>query len=332
MAEGRSAAARARALDYRVDPFDLRLYAAVLERGTITAGAQAVGLSLAAASERIGGLEHVVGTPLLTRSRQGASPTEAGHVLARHARRVLAELDALHLGLAGYGSGLRGSLRLAANTAALADALPACLGSFLAAHPDIDLDLRERSSDAVLEALHGDAADLGIVADYVDPQGLVVHPWREDRLVAVLPAGHALASARALAFADLLDQPFVGLPPDRGLGRFLLRQSALSGRLPRQRVCIGGFEAMLQLVAAGVGLAILPQACVRRHRPAGLRTVALSDPWARRRLLLCRRPDAGEREGVLALERHLLAGTDTGTGTAAAPVPDTPPRSTPPVR
>ena len=82
-----------RALDYRVDPFDLQLFAAVVEHGTITAAAQAMSLSLGAASTRIKTLEHRVGTKLLERSKAGAAVTDAGRALVRQAHRVLAELE-----------------------------------------------------------------------------------------------------------------------------------------------------------------------------------------------------------------------------------------------
>lgn len=178
-----------RALDYRVDPFDLRLFAAVIEHGTITAAGQSMSLSLAAASARLKALEHRVGTRLLDRSKSGTTATDAGRALVRQAHRVLAELDSLHVEMAAFGRGLRGTVRLLCNTAAMSEVLPPRLGHFLVEHPDIDVELKELSSDAVLEALRHGVADVGIVADYVDTEGLAAHAWIDDELVALLPAG-----------------------------------------------------------------------------------------------------------------------------------------------
>ncbi|HRO59743.1 MAG TPA: LysR family transcriptional regulator, partial [Burkholderiaceae bacterium] len=161
-----------KALDYRIDPFDLRLFVAVLEQGTITGAARTMSLSLAAASERIKGLEHVAGVRLLERSKKGAVPTDAGRALERHAGRVLLELDALHTGMAGFGRGLRGTVRVLSNTAAMSEVLPPLIGRFLVEHPDIDVDLQELSSDGVLDAMRREVADVGIVADYVDTTGM----------------------------------------------------------------------------------------------------------------------------------------------------------------
>jgi molybdate transport repressor ModE-like protein len=301
-----------RSLDYRVDPFDLRLFAAVLEHGSITAAAQAMNLSLAAASTRLKTLEHRVGATLLRRSKAGAAATDAGRALARQAQRVLAELDTLHVQMAAFGQGLRGSVRLLCNTAALAEALPPRLGRFLVEHPDIDLDLQELPSDAVLDALRRGVADLGIVADHVDSSGLVVQPWLADDLVALLPAPrrrvHVHARVQPLRFAQLLERPFVGLPAQSGLSRFLLQQAARSGRVPHHRVRVGNFDAVAGLVEAGVGVAVVPLSASQRWREAAVQIAPLQDAWAKRRLLICSSAQAQTQPGVQLLVRALLDG------------------------
>jgi molybdate transport repressor ModE-like protein len=265
LAEGTAMPAPRRAIDYRIDPFDLQLFAAVVEHGTITAAAQAMSLSLAAASSRLKALEHRVGTTLLARSKAGAAATDAGRALARQAHRILAELDALHIEMAAFGRGLRGTVRLLCNTSAMAEALPPRLGRFLVAHPDIDVELKELSSDAVLEALRRGAADLGIVADHVDTAGLNAQAWVDDELLALLPPRRrGEPRPQALRFAQLLDRPFVGLSLDSGLSRFLLQQAARSGRGLHHRVRVSGFDAVARIVAAGVGVAVVPRSAAGR--------------------------------------------------------------------
>lgn len=295
-----------RAVEYRIDPFDLHLFAAVVEHGTITAAASVVSLSLTAASARLKALENATGARLLERSKAGATPTDAGRALVRHAHRVLAELESLHVDMASFGHGLRGTLRLLCNTSGMSEALPRRIGSFLSTTPDLDVDVQELPSDAVIDALRRGTADLGIVADHVDTAGLLVHPWLDDRLVALLPRRWPGGRRRALTYGELLEHPLVGLPRDSGLSRFLAAQASRSGRVPRHRVRLGDFDAVAQLVAAGVGAAVMPESAASRYRDASSRIVALSDAWARRKLLICVTPQGAELNGVRALVEALL--------------------------
>jgi DNA-binding transcriptional LysR family regulator len=298
-----------RALDYRIDPFDLRLFAAVIELGTITAASRAMNLSLAATSTRLKALEHRVGAKLLDRSKAGATATDAGRALARQAHRVLAEMDSLHIEMAAFGRGLRGTVRLLCNTAAMSEALPPRLGRFLVEHPDIDVELQERSSDAVLEALRRGWADVGIVANHVDTAGLAAQAWIDDELVALLPARRAGVRAAALRFAQLLDRPFVGLSADSGLSRFLLQQAARSGQVPHHRVRVSNFDAVARIVESGVGVAVMPLSAASRWRQARVQIAPLKDAWAKRTLLICRNAQADALPGVRALINHLLSGS-----------------------
>lgn len=294
-----------RTVDYRIAPFDLHLFNAVVELGTITAAAEAVNLSLAAASARLKALEDATGARLLDRSKAGAAPTEAGRALARQASRVLSEREALHVEMAGFGQGLHGTLRLVCNTAALSEALPARLGDFLQRHPDLDLDVQELPSEAALDALRRGRADVAILTNHVDSSGLVVQPWVDDRLVALLPPRWPGRARAVVAFGELLEHPMVGLGRDHGLSRFLAAQASRSGRVPRHRVRLGGFDAVARVVAAGVGAAVMPESAALRLRERGTRIARLSDAWSRRRLLVCTTPQGAQLRGVQALMQSL---------------------------
>jgi len=276
-----------RSTGYRIDPFDLRLFVAIVDGGSITAGARAVQLSLAAASTRLQGLEHAIGAALLRRAKRGVSLTDAGRTLLRHAGRLQRELEALHAAMAAHAHGVRSTVRVLGNTAAVSEHLPPEIGRFLARHADIDIELRELDSQDVLLALRQEQADLGIVADYVDTEGLETLPWRDDALVAVLPRGGKLKGRRSLRFAGLIGQPFVGLAAESGLARFLQRQALQQGRGLHHRVRVGRLDAVVSLVGDGVGIGIVPQATAQRVADARVVAVPLADDWARRRLLLC---------------------------------------------
>lgn len=275
-----------RSSGFRIDPFDLRLFVAIVEGGSITAGARSANLSLAAASTRLQGLEHAIGAALLRRAKQGVSLTDAGHTLLRHAGRLQREIEALHAAMAGHAHGVRSTVRVLCNTAAMSEHLPAAIGPFLAAHADIDVELRELDSQDVLLALRQEQADIGVVADYVDTDGLHTLAWRDDPLVAVVPRRLRIGK-RGLRFADLIGQPFVGLAAESGLSRFLQRQALVQGRGLHHRVRVSRLDAVVALVGDGVGVGIVPAATATRLADARVAALPLADAWARRRLLLC---------------------------------------------
>ena len=298
--------ARARpAPSYRIDPFDLRLFAAVVETGSITAGARLIHLSLAAASSRLQGLEHAIGAPLLIRSKRGVTLTDAGRTMLQHAGRLEREMESLHADMAAHAHGVRSTVRLLCNTAALVEHLPQLIGPFLAAHADLDLDLRELDSQDVLAAMRQERADIGIVADYVDTQGLSTRSFRDDPLVALLPATGQRAARKKMHFAELLDRSFVGLSADSALSRFLQKQALNHGRGLHHRVRVRTLDAIVELVGEGVGVAVVPRATAVRLASKKVAVRDLADAWAKRRLLLCTAGEFPSDGAAAELLRHL---------------------------
>lgn len=292
----------------RFDLSDLRLFLAIVEAGSITHGASAAGLSLPSASARVAGMEARLGTPLLERRRRGVAPTPAGLSLNHHARAVLRQVEAMHAELTDFGRGLRGHIRLMAHTAALTEILPDRLGPFLVAHPGLDIHVEERESRLIVPAIADNEADLGIVSEAAAREAgldrLEAVPFHEDRLVVVAAPTHPVARRRRVAFADLLDHTFVGLRAGSALQDHLAGQAARLGRSMVLRIRLNGFDALCRLAGQGVGLAVVPESAARRsRRAAGIAIVRLSDPWARRRLVICLR----SREALPRPAQRLLA-------------------------
>lgn len=284
--------------NYRISPSDLRLFLAVAEAGSITAGAHQIHLSLAAASTRLQKLEHAIGATVFVRSKQGVSMTDAGRTLFRHAGRLQRDMEALHAEMAAHAEGVRSTVRVLCNTAAMTEYLPRLIGQFLIQHRDIDIDLRELDSHDVLSAMHQEQADIGIVADYVGTEGLKTQLFRTDRLVAIMPIAHESGAQNAVSFFDLLEQAFVGLPAESGLSRFLQAQALHHGRGIHHRIRVRSLEDVVNLVIDGVGVAVIPEAAA--FRLASERTLIrpLVDAWSIRRLLLCTASDT--RMGLAA--------------------------------
>ncbi len=226
----------------RMDIADLRLFLAIAEAGSITAGAAQANLALASASERLRTIEVDAGTALLNRHPRGVSLTEAGAALAHHARLILQQQAQLRGELQAFAHGARGTLRLYANTAALTNYLPSRLAPWLAERPRLHVELLERTSPEVVRAINAGQAEAGIISDAVDAAGLQQHVVAEDPLVMLLPADHRLASRRSLAFADVAGETFVALADGNALQAYIEDQARDIGRRLDVRIRMKTFE------------------------------------------------------------------------------------------
>ncbi len=327
----------------RFDLTDLRLFLHVVEAGSITHGAERMHLAIAAASTRIRDMEAALGTPLLHRQRQGVQPTEAGRTLLHHARVLLQQAERMRGDLAEYADGLRGQVRLMSNTNALTEFLPEPLSAFLAAHPQVNIDLEERLSDEIVAAVADGTADIGIVAGTVEVAGLEVLPFRVDRFVLVVAPQHPLASVpsvlpppfppphcphpslprlrrrvregawegqggglRRIAFAEALDFDFVGLDRASALQRFLSEKAERIGRRLKLRVQLRSFDAVCRLVECNVGTGVVPATTAERlTKTMSIHPIELIDEWAVRKLTICVRREADLPIYARELVRHL---------------------------
>ena len=293
----------------RFDLADLSLYRDVVEAGSITQGARRANLALAAASTRIRNMEITLGAALLVRSRQGVVPTQAGRTLLQHARAILAEAERLREDLGAYAGGLAGQIRVLSNTNALTEFLPEALSSFLAAHPQVSVDLEERLSDEIVGLIAEGVADLGIIAGTVDAASLETFPFRKDRFVLVVARDHPLAKRTNTAFTQVLDYDFVGLDRSSALQRFLADKAARVGQPLRLRIQLRSFDAVCRMVECNVGIGIVPETTAHRvSRSMAIAVVALADAWALRDLTICVRRLRDLPPYARRLVEHLRAG------------------------
>ncbi len=195
----------------RFDLTDLRLFLAIVDAGSITHGAAEIGLSLPAASERLRDMETAGEVALLNRGRRGITPTEAGEMLAHHARTILHQMAQMRGDIGQFAKGLRASVRIFANTAAITEILPERLATWMAVHQQIDIELRERDSDQIARSVAAGFAEIGVLSSAVETGALVLRPFAVDRLVVVASRHHPLASERQVHFADVIGDRFVGL-------------------------------------------------------------------------------------------------------------------------
>ncbi|MES2716635.1 MAG: LysR substrate-binding domain-containing protein [Pseudomonadota bacterium] len=272
------------------DLVDLRLMVRIAETNGLTRGAEASHMSLPAASTRVKNLEESIGAKLLYRTSQGVTLTPPGQAFVHHARLVLGQIEHLRGDLQSYAKGIKGHLRVFANTTALGEFLPPVLRDYLRTHPDVNIDLRERLSHDIVRAVTEGQTDIGIVAGAVRTENLETLPYRQDTLMLVVPRGHALAGGGAVQFADTLELDHVGLHEASAIHAFLRQACDKLHRVLPTRIEVGNFEAACRMVEAGVGVSILPGSAARRHALAmAIDTVALSDDWSLREMQICMR-------------------------------------------
>ena len=275
----------------RIDLTSLQLFVAVCELGSIARAAQREFIAASAVSKRLSELEAAVETPLLQRHSRGVRLTPAGESLLHHARTVLFGLERMQGELAEYTEGVRGHVRVHANISAIVQFLPEDLGAFARQHSQIKIDLQEHLSPDVLQAVQEGTTDLGICN--LGPQGsgsLQSRPYRSDRLVLVMPAGHALSARDAIKFEEALDWDIVGLHAGSSISLAMRVAAAQAGRTLRQRIQVTGLDAMCRMIDNGLGVGLLPDRAFALMQGLGrLAAVRLDEPWAERELRLVAR-------------------------------------------
>lgn len=272
----------------RVDFLTLKLLLAVAQTGSITKAAEHLHLALGAASTRIRELEARMGVPLLARHARGVRFTEAGNTVLHHARSIERELAQMEFEVSDFAAGISGHVRVVANASSIATVLPADLTDFLKAHPRVRIDLAERTSREIQSLVADGEAEIGIFAGDVLREGLHVLRYHEDTLVAMAPNTEAWKKARRVSVEALLSEDLILLQEGGSIQEWLANAARLHGVHPRIRVQVKGFDAISQLVAAGLGLTVLPEIVARRFsRLLGLKILEITGMDTARAISVC---------------------------------------------
>lgn len=294
----------------RYDLDDLRVFLAIAEAQNLTHGAQQVNLAPSSASHRLRGLEEAMGTPLFTRQARGVTLTAAGETLMRHARRVFAQLEQMHADLSPLARGVRGHVRLWANTHATHTYLPADLSAFLKDFPQVSMSLEEHPSlDIVMAVVRGEI-DMGVVADEVEGADVELIPYRFDHLVLIAPLNHPRARRKRIKFNEVLNDPFVMLHAGSSIHTFTVNTAAALGKHLDVRIQVRSFEAVCRMVSAGVGVGLVPRSALIDQQGklrADLSVIELDEPWAQRDLKVCVRNTDALNSFAKHLLKHLTA-------------------------
>jgi DNA-binding transcriptional LysR family regulator len=290
----------------RFDFKDLELFIAVAEAGSIARAAERCHTVASAVSKRLSDLESSFGTALLTRGARGAELTSAGHAFLIKARKLLDQASQLDEEIEKHSAGMRGQVRVFANMSAIVEFLPTVLASFLREYPDIHVHLEQHISEHIATAVKENIADLGVVGELPILDQLTTIPFRQDELVLVTRRDHAITSKASVAFAEIVSLPFVGLDANSSLHYVLSKAAADCGKRLDLRIRVASFDAACAMVAAGLGVTILPRLAIAPYVQAfDLAAIELTDDWAVRQLFVCLRSDHPLHPAAQALFNHL---------------------------
>jgi DNA-binding transcriptional LysR family regulator len=266
-----------------LDLLTLRVVIAVAESGSISAGSDRLHLAVAAASARISSMEASLGIRIFERSSRGVELTTAGRMLVQRGRELLAGADQLANDLREWSQGIAGHVRMLVNASALLEVLPSRLQDFIQRHPRIRVDVEERMSPEIPAALLEGRADVGVVDVMTPSHGLAFFPFFRDRLAVLVASDHPLASESEVTLSQLLGESFIVLAGSNAVSNRLFNAAELLGETVKVRQRMRSFDACCRMVAAGLGVAVLPREAVApqlAHLP--LRAVRLADDWAER--------------------------------------------------
>ena len=290
----------------RFDLTSLQLFVAVAEELSLTKAAHREHLVLSAASKRIAELEDAVGSPLLYRHARGVTLTPAGQSLLHYSRQVLQTLHRMQGELSEFAEGIQGHIRMHAIASAIIQFLPEELSAFLTRYPRVKIDLEERVGPEIVRAVTESAADVGIIAEGTPATGLALLPYHVDRLVVVLPRKHPLARRKYVRLVETLDFDYVGPRTGSSLYSLMMRGAEEAGRSIKLRIQVRSFDGMCRMIQANLGIGILPAGAIVQHvKSMGIRTLALEEHWASRKLHTCVRELAALSVTARRLVHHL---------------------------
>ncbi|MEU9520529.1 LysR family transcriptional regulator [Streptomyces sp. NPDC048224] len=282
----------------------LRVLRAVASTGSFSAAGRELGCTQPAVSQQMKALESSVGTPLLVRTGREMRLTQAGEALVRHAAGIIAGLTAAEEEVAAIAGLRAGRVRLVSFPSGSSTLVPTALAALRAAHPGTRVSLEEAEPPRSVELLREGDCDVALAFRYEGAAGaeewddLVVRPLLTDRLVALVPEGHRLARAEgSVAIGELARESWIaGCPRCRGQ---LVEVCEGAGFTPRIDFATDDYPAVVGLVGAGLGVAVLPQLAVESVRPRGVRAVSL-EPSVRREIVALTLPDLAQVPAVTA--------------------------------
>jgi DNA-binding transcriptional LysR family regulator len=250
----------------------LRVLTEVVSRGSFSAAAESLDYTQSAVSQAIARLEAETGATLLVRDRRGVRPTAAGATLIEHAEAIFARVQAAEAELQAVLGVRGGRLRVASFPSAGATLMPLAVATFRERHPDVSLTLAEGEPEEIGPRLRAGEFDLALLFEFPGTRerasaGLRSVTLLEDPMHVALPATHPLAEKPRLTLADLGDQEWVQTSASSPCARHVVRSCVAARFEPTVTFESDDYETVQGLVAAGVGVALIPRLALTRVHP-----------------------------------------------------------------
>lgn len=274
----------------------LRVLHAVSATGSVAGAARVLHVTTSAISQQMSRLERETGQRLAERHGRGIRLTEAGLLLADSAGHLLAHAEEVEAGLAGYSGAVTGTLTIAAFATAARGLLPGALGDLRSCYQDLTVSLSEQEPHESIAALSRGLLDVAVVQDWAGdtlavPDGLSRLDLMDDPFDAALPAEHALADRETVTIAELAADDWISWSTGQICHDWLIRTLRADAAEPRIAHTAGEHSTQLALVAAGLGVALIPR-LGRESAPPHIRFVPLDPPPTRHIFALWRTSSA----------------------------------------
>lgn len=308
-----------------IDAAGLRVMKAISDEGSFTAAAASLGYSQPAISQMVRRLEQRTGTVLVERVGRSVRLTEAGEVLARHAVNVLAALESAEEEVAAIAGLRAGRVRLMAFPSGSATLVPRALASVRERYPEVSVHFAEAEPPESLAALRAGDCDIAVAFTYEgtdvgrgeeDLDLFVTERLLDDEVRLVVPAAHPLAEREVAHIAELTEDAWIaGCPRCRG---HLVQVCGTAGFAPRVGFETEDYVAVLGFVAAGLGVALIPDLILRSASNPGVRILPI-DPPSRRTIMAVTTSDLRRVPAVEATIEALRASADLLAAERALP-------------
>jgi DNA-binding transcriptional LysR family regulator len=241
----------------------LRVLKEVAYRGSFSAAAEALSYTQSAVSQQIAALEAEAGMTLLERHARGVSLTAAGQTLVGHAEGILARLEAAESALSAIAGLRSGRLRMASFPTAGATLMPLAIATFRSTYPDVELTLAEGEPEEIVPRLGAGELDLALLFEFAGETPLKESMTRvellEDPMYLALPRHHRLAAKKKLRLEDLQGEAWVQASRSSPCARHVVRCCHAAGFEPNVSFESDDYQTVQGLVAAGVGVALIPE-------------------------------------------------------------------------
>jgi LysR family hydrogen peroxide-inducible transcriptional activator len=261
----------------------LRYVCAIVDTGSFSRAAERCHVAQPSLSQQILKLEEDLGAKLFDRLGRSVRLTEAGRAFLPHARSILHQMESARTGVEDKRTDVRGSVAAGVIPTIAPYLMPRYVAAFARKYPDAKLRLVEETTPVLVESLRNLSIDLAILALPLRHKEFELFPLRTEPLFAVLPKDHPRAGAKSIALKDLRGETFVMLRDGHCFRDLSIAACARARITPRIAFESGQFSSLLGMVAAGVGVSLVPEMAVDRNIPC--RYIRLSDPRATRTIV-----------------------------------------------